>query len=161
MKYTEFKPEFVIFKAGVIPYIIENDQIKMLFVISSNVWFGGKQPGIAKGGAEANEKPIETAMRECEEEIGLTKENFSSIIEGAKEFIQGEASSYPFYVYAAKLESVPQIRLSDEIGAVTWLTMEEFRQIGRKSQLGVVEKTYNKILNQNKSILQRLFSKKK
>ena len=58
-------------RSGVIPYIIEDGQIKMLFMKPSDAKFGGDCFQIAKGKHEQDEAPLEAGLREAGEELGL------------------------------------------------------------------------------------------
>lgn len=134
------------FKAGIVPYVIQNGIIKMLFIISSDPSYGGTQPCIAKGGADPGETPQQTAVREGEEEIGFPAAIYAQIYPSAKERIAGMTSSYDFYVFAGQLKAVPnKIPFGPEVGSVHWLSMEEYQKVGRKNQLNLVQQTYNAI----------------
>jgi len=50
----------VVYRAGVIPYFIENDEIKMLFMKPSKEKFGGNKFQIAKG----NKKKVNLMKRQ-------------------------------------------------------------------------------------------------
>lgn len=64
-------------RSGVIPYIIEEGQIKMLFMRPSDPKFGGDEFQIAKGKHEEGESAIEAGLREAGEELGLFTGNIS------------------------------------------------------------------------------------
>jgi len=66
-------------KAGIIPYYFDpkDDQLKFVFMVSSDPAFGGPKPMISKGEVEEGEELLEAAIREGEEELGLKKSNFA------------------------------------------------------------------------------------
>ena len=65
----------LVYRAGVIPFIFEGDQLLMMFMRPSHPDYGGDQLQIAKGKVEDNEDTKETALREGREELGLFKGN--------------------------------------------------------------------------------------
>jgi 8-oxo-dGTP pyrophosphatase MutT (NUDIX family) len=134
------------FKAGVVPYVIQNGIIKMLFMVPSDAAYGGTQPCISKGGSDPGETPQQTAVREGEEELGLPASIYTQVYPSAKARIAGMTSSYDFYVFAGQMKSMPsKIPFGHEVGAVHWLTMEEYQKYGRKNQLALVQQTYDSI----------------
>ena len=136
-------------RAGLIPYIIEDDIVKMLFFIPSDPAYGGDKFQIAKGRVDYNEEVETAAVREASEELGLKRENIKSVTLVSKEVLSGMSNySYDFYLYVAEVFDKENFNTfsyeTDEIG---WLTMEEYESKGRKSQLEIVRKCYNKIIN--------------
>ena len=136
-------------RAGLIPYIIEDDIVKMLFFIPSDYAYGGDKFQIAKGRVDSNEEVETAAVREASEELGLKKENIKSVTLVSKEVLSGMSNyNYDFYLYVAEVNNKENFdKFSDETGEVGWLTMEEYEKKGRKSQLEIVRKCYNKIIN--------------
>jgi 8-oxo-dGTP pyrophosphatase MutT (NUDIX family) len=128
------------FKAGCIPYIKENGSVKMLFIISSNANFGGIDPAIIKGNRDDDESPLETALREMKEEVGIHAKDIVKTDEIFDGKISGLVSSYRFIVYGCLLKQAPELKIDTfEIAEAVWLTLDEFRQRGRKSHLKIVE----------------------
>ncbi|ASV44340.1 hypothetical protein PBI_SCTP2_325 [Salicola phage SCTP-2] len=66
----------IVRRAGIIPYIIDNDgNIHVYTMIPSDPDYGGTQPQIAKGKMHNNLTSEQTAWNEGEEELGLIKSN--------------------------------------------------------------------------------------
>lgn len=136
-------------RAGLIPYIIEDDIVKMLFFIPSDPAYGGDKFQIAKGRVDYNEEVETAAVREASEELGLKRENIKSVTLVSKEVLSGMSNySYDFYLYVAEVFDKENFNpFSYETDEIGWLTMEEYESKGRKSQLEIVRKCYNKIIN--------------
>jgi len=69
-----------IYRAGLIPYIVENNEIMMLFMKPSDSKYGGNLFQIAKGKLEKDESFEQAAIREAGEELGFTKLNMANSI---------------------------------------------------------------------------------
>lgn len=136
-------------RAGLIPYIIEDDIVKMLFFIPSDPAYGGYKFQIAKGRVDSGEEVETAAIREASEELGLKKENIKSVFLVSKEVLSGmDNYNYDFYLYVAEVNNKEDFNpFCDETGEIGWLTMEEYEKKGRKTQLEIVKKCYNKIIN--------------
>lgn len=65
------KEKNLVFRAGIIPYIYINNKLKMLFMLPSESKYGGDKFQIAKGKIDEGETPLEAALREGNEELGL------------------------------------------------------------------------------------------
>ena len=129
----------LIYRAGVIPYYVEDDEIKMLFMKPSKKKFGGAEYQIAKGKQEEGENDEETAFREAREELGLFSGN---VIERTDlgNFL-GRTR-----VFLAKIEDPD--KFGDpcaETGAVKWMTPKEFNKKGRSIHRPVVKAAVRKI----------------
>lgn len=162
MKSAEFtNKETFRYKAGLIPYVIQNNEIKMLFMVPSDQNFGGNKPCIAKGGDEPGETPKQTAIRECKEELGLEESSFKDIFKVSESILTGLDLTYKFYVYAGELKEIPtKINFGWEVGTVHWLTLDEYKQYGRENQLPIIQQAYNLIKSKTKKFsLSRLFNK--
>ena len=134
------------FKAGVIPYVIIDGKLEMLFVISSDPNYGGSDPGIIKGGADDGETPEQTALREMYEEVGIRKESIKSTTEVYSGKLTGLSTTYQMHVFAVELEEKPNLKIdSHEIAEAVWMTYNEFITEGRKSQREIVKKCVEKI----------------
>jgi len=76
-KFNEkIEPEI---RAGVIPYYIEDKDIKMMFFIPSDFRYGGDKYQIAKGRVDPWEDVETAAIREAFEELGLNKRNIKKL----------------------------------------------------------------------------------
>lgn len=132
-------------KAGVIPYYTNKDgEVRMLFMIPSNPAYGGSFPQIAKGSIDPGEDIATAAMREGEEELGLQHSNIVVLKAVGTERITGLDESYNLSLFVAKVK-VPNkfAQPHFETGKRVWLSIEEFNQIGRKSQAPLVQKAYD------------------
>lgn len=129
-------------KAGIIPYIISNNEIKMCFMITSDADYGGDQPMVAKGHIDAGETPLQAAIREGREELGLVSSNFKSQpFHVLDETITGYTSSYIMRVYGVEVKDQTNFtKPGYETKEVVWLTQEEYHKHGRKSQVMFVDK---------------------
>lgn len=112
-------------RAGVIPYIIENGMVKMMFMKPSSPKFGTDFFQIAKGRQEKNETPLETGLREAGEELGLFVGNILETYDLGT--FMGRTSIYLAKIKDKKMFGDPCWETSE----VTWLTVEEFDEIGR------------------------------
>jgi len=148
MKYLKlfenYKPQN---RAGVIPYHIENGEIKMLFFIPSDPAYGGPNFQIAKGRVDEGETEKDSALREGFEEVGLNIENVKNVDLVTIEILQGmDNYDYEYHLFAVEVYNKENFsEFGFETGEIGWLTMEEYENKGRKSQLELVKKTYNKI----------------
>lgn len=112
-------------RAGVIPYIIENGTIKMLFMKPSFAKFGGDSFQIAKGKQEEGETALETALREASEEIGLFVGNVLETHDLGT--FMGRTTIYVAKIKDKNLFGDPNFETSE----VQWMTLKEFDEIGR------------------------------
>lgn len=134
-------------KAGIIPYTIDAEGIvKMLFMVSSDPAYGGAAPQIAKGHVDAGENVEQAACREGQEELGLRQNNIEALQLAKTITISGMTATYPFSLYVAKVKDPgafdqPGVETEDTI----WCTLEQFRVIGRKSQLPLVTAAHSKM----------------
>lgn len=131
----------VVFRAGTIPYIIENGQVLMMFMRPSNPEYGGDAFQIAKGRVEDGEDTMTAALREAKEELGLFIGNVI-LVEDLGLFM-GRTT-----VYVAKVKSRDMFgEPSFETSEVTWMTPEQFNESGRDLHRPVVKAAYRKILS--------------
>lgn len=112
-------------RAGVIPYIIENGKIKMMFMKPSISKFGGDCFQIAKGKQEKDETPKEAALREASEEIGLFEGNILELYDLGT--FMGRTSIYVAKMKDKKMFGDPNFETSE----VKWMTADRFDEIGR------------------------------
>lgn len=129
-------------RAGLVPYIHDTGgQIRYLTMISSSPIYGGPRPMISKGKVEDGETTKQAAYREAEEELGLKLSN----VDGkgflvADEYVTLRSANYQLTVYAVEVISKYNFNMwGSETGAIEWLTLEEFRQRGRKDHLKYIE----------------------
>ena len=128
-------------RSGCLPYIIEDDEIQILFMLPSKPKYGGDKFQIAKGKHEDGETPLETGMREAGEELGLFSGNISDTHHLGK--FLGRTDFY-----------VVKIKDKDQFGdphfetkAVKWMTPEQFQKEGRGLHRPVVSAAVRWIKN--------------
>ena len=125
-------------RGGVIPYYIEGDNILMMFMKPSDKKFGGENFQIAKGKIEQGETPIEGAFREAKEELGLFGPN---VLESTPLGRFGK-----IHMFLAKIKDPNMFGdTTDETGAVTWWTPEQFQSNGRNWQKPIIKAAVRKI----------------
>lgn len=129
-------------RAGLIPYLKGEDGVyRYLMMVSSNAKFGGPRPMISKGKIEDGEGTLECAIREAEEELGLVRENMTEepfLL--ADERVVLRSGAYNLTVYAAGIRDRWNFeKWCDETEFTTWMTMESFREKGRRDHVKYVE----------------------
>lgn len=125
---TKRLPGYNKLKAGIIPYYADGTA---LFFISSNAEYGGIDPSIAKGRIDKGETPIQAAVREGAEELGLKKSNFLNtpflVWSGS---VAGMAATYEMSVFAVEVKSKNDFsQAGSETGSTVWLDLNT--QIGK------------------------------
>lgn len=114
-----------VYRAGVIPYYLDGDNINMLFMIPSDPKFGGSSPQVSKGKREEGESDEETAFREASEELGLFKGNIiHSHLLG--NFL-GRTKVYVAKIKDPTMFGDPHFETKE----TKWLTPEKFQELGR------------------------------
>lgn len=135
-------------RAGLIPFIYgENGEVSYLMMVSSDPKFGGPRPMISKGKIEAGETPLEAAIREAEEELGFKQRNTrGSYILLADERVQLFSGAYNLTVYGVEIQDRYDFdKWCDETEFTTWMTLESFKQKGRKDHVKFVEALERKV----------------
>lgn len=131
-----------IHRAGTIPYWVEpgTNQIYMMFMRPSNPEFGGFFFfQIAKGRIEDGEDAKTAALREAKEELGLFIGNVS-LVEDLGLFM-GRTTIYVAKIKSRDMFGEPSFETAD----TTWMTVEQFDQLGRDLHRPVVRAAYRKI----------------
>lgn len=121
------------YRAGTIPYIIEDGEVKMMFMKPSNSEYGGDLYQLAKGKVEDGESVQDAALREAKEELGLFIGNIT-LTEELGTFM-GRTTVYVAKVKEKDLFGEP----SFETDSVAWLTEEQFLTIGRELHRPIVQ----------------------
>jgi 8-oxo-dGTP pyrophosphatase MutT (NUDIX family) len=135
-------------RAGLIPFRYdENGTIYYLLMVSSDPKFGGPRPMISKGKIEDGETPLVAAVREAEEELGFKQRNIRgeilSIAEGRQELYSG---AYHLTVYGVEIQDRYDFdNWCDETEYTLWLSLDEFRQQGRRDHLKFLEALEEKV----------------
>lgn len=119
-------------RAGVIPYIIEDNQIKMMFMRPSSPKYGGDLFQIAKGKQEEGEADLQTALREASEELGLFEGNVVETHDLGT--FLGRTKIYVAKIKDKNLFGDPHF----ETDSVVWMTNEEFQISGRELHKPVI-----------------------
>lgn len=130
----------LVYRAGLIPYIIKDNAVHMLFMQPSNPEFGGTQYQIAKGKVEEGETPLNAALREAKEEIGLFVGNIIRT-EQVGQFM-GRTTVFVSKIKDASMFGEP----SFETAGTKWMTLEDFMSEGRDLHKPVVKAAYRTIL---------------
>jgi 8-oxo-dGTP pyrophosphatase MutT (NUDIX family) len=127
-------------KAGIIPYVRDEDGIKMLFMKPSNAAYGGSQFQIAKGNIDPGEDTKTAAIREGVEELGLRPANIVKLKKITSQRLTGLDETYIITVYAAEVADPTAFGSPHyETSKTKWMTADEFRATGRLSQVGIVQ----------------------
>lgn len=132
------------YRAGIIPYIIQNNEVYMLFMKPSNPKYGGDKYQIAKGKIDEGENSIQAAKREGLEELGLFSGNIIETYDLG--VVLGRT-----YVYVAKIKD--KNAFGDphfETGSTSWMNLSEFLSEGRELHRPVIKAAYRLIVNREK-----------
>jgi len=129
----------LVYRAGLIPYIVENDKITMMFMRPSDPEFGGVLFQIAKGKIDDGEDTKTAAIREAREELGLFSGNLIFVEELGN--FMGRTTIYYGKVKNKDVFGQPSFETSD----VKWLTLDEFLETGRELHRPVVKAAYRAI----------------
>lgn len=129
-----------LYRAGIIPYIIEDGVLQMLFMTPSDSKYGGFDPQVGKGKIEDNEQPLQAALREGEEELGLIKNNIAHI------YTLG-VYLHRTYIYLIRVKNKADFRQPTfETKRTDWMTGDEFETCGRPLHKSVVRAAVKHIL---------------
>lgn len=135
-------------RAGLIPYLRCSDgQLRYLMMVASDPRFGGSRPMISKGKIEEGENAFECAMREAEEELGLNRRNTRGealcIFEGRIELY---SCAYYLTVFAVEIQDRYDFgKWCDETEYTEWMTLDEFKERGRKDHVRFVEELERRV----------------
>ena len=136
-------------RAGMIPYMRgEDGTLEYLMMVSSDPKFGGPRPMISKGKIEDMEDRLEAAIREAEEELGLKRRNIreGSIRDLADERVTLHSGTYDLTLYSCEIMDRYDFGMwCDETEYTVWMTLEEFREDGRKDHIKYVEMLENSV----------------
>ena len=129
----------LVYRAGTIPYIVENGEIKMLFMRPSDPEYGGDKMQIAKGKIEEGETAMFAALREAKEEIGLFLGNVIKTEEVG--VFMGRTTVFVAKVKNKAMFGEPSFETSD----VKWMSLSEFMEEGRDLHRPVVQASHRLI----------------
>lgn len=134
-----YEGKVLVYRAGTVPYIIEDGQVHMMFMRPSNELYGGNELQLCKGRVEDGEDTKTAAIREAKEELGLFVGNVL-LVEEVGTFM-GRTT-----VYLAKIKNRDMFGLPDEETAETaWLTLEQFMEVGRDLHKPVIQAVHRQI----------------
>jgi len=128
-----------IYRSGVLPYIIKDDEIQILFMKPSDPKYGGDSFQMAKGKQEEGESPLETALREGGEELGLFKHNIEQTYDLG--VMLGRTNIYVVKIKDPNLFGDPHFETSE----TSWMTPEMYYQWGRRLHIPVVKAAVRRI----------------
>jgi 8-oxo-dGTP pyrophosphatase MutT (NUDIX family) len=136
MRYQEKK---LIYRAGTIPYVVENGEVLMMFMRPSDPEYGGDTLQIAKGKIEDGETAMAAALREAKEEIGLFLGNVVKTEEVG--VFMGRTTIFVAKVKDRTMFGEPSFETSE----VAWLSESDFLEVGRDLHKPVVQAAVRKI----------------
>lgn len=136
-------------RAGLIPFLNDGSELKYLMMVSSDPKFGGPRPMISKGKIEDNEDALECAFREAEEELGLkrinTRGEIIPIFHGRTELY---SCAYDLTVFGIEIQDRYDFdKWCEETEYTVWMTLEEFKEKGRRDHIRFVETLERSILS--------------
>lgn len=118
-------PKKKISRSGVLPYYIEEGEIKLLFMRPSNKKYSGDTFQIAKGKHEEGESAKEAGLREANEELGLFKGNVKDTHKLG--VFLGRTTIYVCEIKDPDMFGDP----CHETKETKWMTPKEFQKEGR------------------------------
>lgn len=126
-------------RAYMIPVFMHEDIPYIMVMRPSNKNFGGSEYQIAKGRIDPGELPQQTAIRECNEELGLDVSNCDVQTLGLYFNDTGEV----FFAIVKNCEQTSKPCF--ETVHTAWLSIDEFFHIGRPLQKGIIKDLYNRL----------------
>lgn len=133
-----------IYRAGLIPLCIDKDNFDdslMMFMIPSDQQYGGSSPQIAKGQIEDGESAMEAALREANEELGLTDDRIMDLVDCGMWL--GRTHMFVALVDTTDLALYDEPHF--ETQEVLWMTRQQFMQHGRDIHRPVVDSLFELI----------------
>lgn len=129
----------IIHRAGVIPYIVEDGDVKMLFMKPSDGKYGGDAFQLAKGKFEEGETAKEAGLREAGEELGLFSGNVELLTELGVFMVRTT-------VFIAKIKDKGMFGEPHfETKETKWMTAEEFQKTGRDLHRPIIKAAIRQI----------------
>lgn len=88
-----------------------------------------KQWGVPAGKLETKESPEKAFRRELFEETGISLEKNTSVHALGQLFIRKPELDFVYHVFKVDLKYIPQVSLSNEHIAYTWVSIDEARNL--------------------------------
>lgn len=136
----EYREKKLVYRGGLIPYIVENGEVQMMFMKPSDPEYGGDLFQIAKGKVEEGESNMEAALREAKEEIGLFGGNVIRTDEVGN--FMGRTTVFVSKIKDKGMFGEPSFETSE----TAWMTIDQFIEEGRSLHTPVVKAAYRKII---------------
>jgi len=130
-------------RAGLILYHINEDGFEFLFMTPSDTRYGGPHPQIPKGKLDEGETPIQAAIREAQEEVGLFRPNINGDVHPLGQFLK-------IHMFVAEVND--KHHFGDphfETENTMWLTPEQFQQTGRDLHRPAVKAAARFVMNKH------------
>jgi len=122
-------------KAGGFPFYIKSGTLYVCLFKSNNDYYGGDKPQMSKGHIDEGESPLDAALRECHEELGIEKqwlENDAIFVDDFH-FI-GEVEDYTQAVFGFNVQCEKEVQIGTE-GTGVWMEYAEAVKEIRTTQL--------------------------
>ncbi|MCK9369703.1 NUDIX hydrolase [Candidatus Dojkabacteria bacterium] len=132
--------KILIYRSAMIPFIVENEKIQMLFMQPADFERGGSEFQLIKGKVETEDQDfLACAKREAKEEAGLF---FGNVVKYAElGNFMGRTMVFVCKVKSKDMFGIP----SDETGDTKWMTNEQFQEEGRILHKPVIAAAYRLI----------------
>ena len=123
-------------RAGIIPFFRnKNKELIMMFMMPSDEKYGGKTFQIAKGRIDDGENPLQAAIREGGEELGLRPENIRWI----KKCGVYLGNHHIFIAEVTTDDPLSYDTPHFETGKTAWLTEDEIVAVGRELHIPIIK----------------------
>ncbi len=133
-------PKKKVYRAALIPFIEEENEISMLFMKPSKPQFGGDRFQLANGKQDEGESLVDTALREAKEELGLFEGNIIAL-EDIGEWL-GRTTVFVCHIKDKGMFGDPHY----ETGDVRWMTLDDFVNEGRDIHKPIVKAAHRKMI---------------
>lgn len=136
-------------KSGFLPYVMVDGELSFMFMVASDPNFGGDRPMLSKGHVEDGEDIKEAALREAEEELGLIRSNVISSFKAWSGRLEGMDAQYTLTIYAGEIKDKHKFNTPHfETKETVWLSLQQFRERGRKSHIPIVKQIHDQIVKE-------------
>lgn len=126
-------------RAYMIPVFLHEGITYVMVMRPSNKQFGGIEYQIAKGRIDPGETSIETAVRECNEELGI---KIINDVQSLGYYFNNTSEVFYSVVDDCDYEAKP----CHETIHTAWLSIHEFMMIGRGIQKHIISDLNNRLL---------------